>query len=489
MADSTPRTLVQLWLRCRERGDTVLLTDDHQAATARECVSSSVSFARALLNSGCHRGDAVLLQVGNGADFLVGFFGSLLAGCTVVLLDRETDVSERALPLPGTRCVGTLRSHENNLVRWYPAGLSGSVSLADVVRPYSELSSENNDAEYPAPMPGRECLPEDVAVVLCTSGTSGLRQLRGIVKTHENLMEEVRNLHTLLGGTPRHVLSMLPWSYIYGLLHHLLLPVYSEGSIHYVSRYTPSELPALIARHDINLFVAVPAIYRVLVQLTAVTPCPSLEWAVTSGAPLDESTAVMIKTHLGWPLVEIYGSTETGGICVNTNKSDNPYSVGVPMPGIELSIGESQTESGRVKVRGKTVSNRAFTGGMAEDLLDVDGWYDTADMGALDGLGELQLQGRTSRFIKVSGKRISLDDIEARLLVHEHIVDVAARLISDRLHGEVAAVDVVLAASTGLEAGDINTWCRTHLPSHYRPRLIRVVDSIPRLRLSKSVNG
>jgi malonyl-CoA/methylmalonyl-CoA synthetase len=210
-----------------------------------------------------------------------------------------------------------------------------------------------------------------------------------------------------------------------------------------------------------------------------------LSWAVSSGAPLDATTAHKIDERLGWRLVEFYGSTESGGISFNPDKLNHSGSVGHQMPHIEVKGLSGAEQAGVLEVRGPTVSDWAYEGGGRIRLTGQAGWYPTNDAGYIDGDGRLYLLGRTVRLIKVAGKRVSLDSIEAALLSMPGVMDAAVSARVDRIHGEVPVAEVVPTPDSGLSLEALLQECQRRLPPHKRPREIRLRERIQRRRISK----
>ena len=463
-------TLVDLLASFPHHRDKRLVWTPDESLSYAEAYDAALALAGHLRGLGLGRGDEVLITLHNGSAFPIALLGVAAAGCTAILADRESGGQVLA-GAGGTTPTARIHDHagEARLELNGPAGYSSALhQLLKVPARASDL-----------PLPSGA----DTAAILYTSGSSGA--VRGVAKTHANLMVEIADLADILASPGDRFLSVLPWSYIYGLLHHLLLPMYVGGVAYHLRSYTPYDLVETVVRHEIDLFVGVPALYRVISALSLPVRGTGLSWAVSSGAPLEGATAAKIGARLGWPLVEFYGSTESGGISFNPDKLTHGDSVGHPMPHIEVRGLTRGQQPGVLEVRGPTVSEWACEGARRIHLTDGDGWYATNDTGHIDGDGRLHLLGRTGRLIKVAGKRVSLDSIEAALLAIPGVMDAAVSARLDRVHGEVAIADVVPAPGSGLSLERLMGDCQRRLPPHQRPREVRLCDGIQRRRNSK----
>ncbi len=459
------------------RGDQVLYHSTTEQLTCLELHNCSVSFARELINAGIKPGSPIEIQLENSVAFIVALFGVSLSGCIAILNDTSVDLTSiggklsysPAAVVKKNGKVVELVFTDHGIVDLNVDKLIAQKWCGDLKQLESVFPSRKED---------------DVAVVLWTSGSSG-RQ-RGIAKTHKNLLTEISELARILDAPLKRYFSVLPWTYIYGLLHHLLLPIYSRGTMFFLRRYTPLQVIEFISVKEIDVFVAVPALYRILANLGVTDLQFKLEWAVSSGATLESSTVAMLADKHGWKIAEFYGSTETGGIGYNTDKNNTKNSVGFPMSTIEIKIDCVDGGMGTIKVKGPTVSMHTYDSNSVECLVDSDGWYDTKDVGFVDDAGKLVLSGRLSRFIKVSGRRVSLDSIEDALRGVPGVLDASVTGYSDRLRGEAAGADVVLERGSKLTLDALHQYCKKNMPIHGRPRKIRLKDSISRERNRKS---
>ncbi|MES2162330.1 MAG: AMP-binding protein [Pseudomonadota bacterium] len=257
--------------------------------------------------------------------------------------------------------------------------------------------AESDDASTAVPMGG--ALSTDLpALVVFTSGSTGAAQ--AIPKKLSQLASEVETLEVLFGaaGGDAAVLATVSHQHIYGLLFKVLWPLSAGRAIHALSISYPEELVAGIAAGPC-LLVASPAHLKRLPEHLDWRGAARMVRAVfSSGGPLAAETALAAGGQLGKVPVEVYGSSETGGVAWRQRSgiTDDAWQ---PFPTV------------------------AWRLGAADDTLEVrsphladDNWLALADRAARVGQQRFLLLGRSDRIVKIEEKRISLSAMEAALL-------------------------------------------------------------------------
>ncbi|HEY8427301.1 MAG TPA: AMP-binding protein [Sandaracinaceae bacterium] len=288
-----------------------------------------------------------------------------------------------------------------------------------------------------------------------TSGSTG--QHVACAKTAGQLLGEAQVLVSTfrLAGAPR-VLAMVPPYHIYGLLFGVLVPLASGGSLY---RHTPLHAPevAAVLASGVDVLVTVPAHLRALTL--APEEQPRVPRVFSSGAPLSPEVARAAKARFGWTITEVFGSSETGGIGWRDTGGVGPWT---PLPGVEVSAAEDET----IRVRSPFVSPR------------LDGPYAGADRVRVERDGRFSHLGRADGVLKIGGVRVSLAEVERRLLSVEGVRDAAVLAVQvggARGHEVWAAV-----VAPGLGAGDVRARLREWLAPVAIPRRIKMVDALPR---------
>jgi 3-hydroxymyristoyl/3-hydroxydecanoyl-(acyl carrier protein) dehydratase len=295
-------------------------------------------------------------------------------------------------------------------------------------------------------------------IFLQTGGSTG--EPRMWPKSARNLLDEVAmHARALQVDADDYIVATAPPHHIYGLLFSVLLPLCSGATVERVSPFFPQEIAERIARAQATILVATPVHLR---ALASVLSAPHrLRLVLSSSAPLAAADAAAFHARTGlWPL-EVYGSTETGGVAVR--RQDVPECPWAPLPGV-LCRGEGDV----LAVRSSYVSAGVET--------EADGFFRTADLANLRPDGRIELLGRSDGVVKVGGRRVSLPEIEKAILALEGVED-AVVLARPSPSGRGQEIVAVVASSRS--ADEIGRELRERLPSPAWPRRLRCVAAIP----------
>ena len=267
---------------------------------------------------------------------------------------------------------------------------------------------------------GAALLPERLDLTLFSSGSTG--EPKAIPKAWPQLEAELRVQMALWGErlADTRVLASVSHQHIYGLLFRILLPLalglpFDRRSIDYPEQLALQTAPWCL--------IASPAF---LSRLDPAIPAAGCRLIVSSGGPLQPGDAQQAKLLLGQLPVEIFGSSETGGIgWRQRHQVQTPWTT---LPGVEVRVGPDQCLL------------------LRSPFLPTAEWLDCADRILMTGAG-FELLGRQDRVIKLEEKRISLDEVEARL---QALVEVESAAVLPLLQGQRQILGAVLVLS---EAG------------------------------------
>ncbi|WP_193048254.1 class I adenylate-forming enzyme family protein [Mycolicibacterium baixiangningiae] len=354
---------------------------------------------------------------------------------------------------------------------WSPTEVAHAADLLDLRhiltdtpletgRPTSPLADLAGAFDSPgAETPGTDTDIDDVALVLFTSGTSGLPKAvelsrRSLIANQQNILTRNGRLPDLLGAdSPQAVsLASTPMFHIGGLsslLTHFLTGgriVLAEG------RFDAGQVMSLIERERVQIWGAVPTMaVRVLEHPEFGTrDLTSLRSWPLGGAPVSPELLDRIRTKLPnlreRGLSNTWGMTEAGGFLTVADSRDlraRPGTVGRPYPVVEVQIDRPDDDGvGEVLVRSPTVMLR-YVGGGADDTVDTDGWLHTGDLGHLDDDGYLYIDGRSKDIVIRGGENIACPHVEAALAGHPAVVEAAALGLAHPDLGEELAAVVV----------------------------------------------
>lgn len=334
----------------------------------------------------------------------------------------------------------------------------------------------------PAVTPDRKTFPppadHEHAVFLLTSGTSGFPKI--VPRTHRNLAAGARNVDAALEGVGRkRFISVVPFHHANGFANCMLLPLLAGGTVFVVGRFLPRDLVEAIGRHDAQVLIGSPFIFKSMIDpAERGDDLSSLEVCLSSGAPIDAGVVSTWLDRFGIRVRQLYGSSETGTISIETkDAAADRLTAGLPVPSVEVRIDSAsgicrdRETAGELLVR----SPAAMSGYLCEagnGNQQVDGFFKTGDIGTFDADGNIVLLGRTKRLINLQG--VKVDPVEIEDLIRE-LPEVADCLVTsfDRgPGGEVIHARISVREGCSLSRREIVAHCRAHLAEHKIPRII-----------------
>jgi fatty acid CoA ligase FadD36 len=330
--------------------------------------------------------------------------------------------------------------------------------------------------------------PEATALIMYTSGTTGAP--KGVVVSRQAIAADIDALAQAWQWTPDDTLVHgLPLFHVHGLVLGLL------GSLRIGNRFlhTGKPTPAAYAAAQGSLYFGVPTVWsRVAGDLDAALALSSARLLVSGSAPLPMPVFARLAELTGHEPVERYGTTESL-ITLSTlaDGERRPGWVGLPLAGVQSRlVGEDGAPVphngetiGRLQLRSPTMFDGYLNRPDATaDAFDADGWYRTGDVAVIDDGGMHRIVGRESvDLIKSGGYRIGAGEVEAALLGHPGVAEVAVVGVPDDDLGQRIVAFVVGDADP--EA--LIVFVAEQLSVHKRPREVRVVDSLPRNAMGK----
>jgi malonyl-CoA/methylmalonyl-CoA synthetase len=445
---------------------TVLLDPAGVSTRADELEAATRRIAGRLLSAGLERGDRMLFSAETSLELVIAHVAALRAGVVVVPMNTAYREREVAHIVGDCRPKAALVDDQDR-ARWI-----GQAADTIVLGPEVELPD--------APPPELDdTRPGEPALIGYTSGTTGAP--KGAVLTHANLLagcESVR-LAWRWAEADRLVLA-LPLFHIHGLgvgLHGTLL---AGGSAILLPRFSVDGVLDAARDHDATLFFGVPTMYHRLAASSRVGGLARLRLCVSGSAALPAGLHAVLAERGGQQVLERYGMTETLMNISNPYEGERrPGSVGLPLPGVELRLDE-----GEILVRGPNV----FAGywGRPDATAEgfVDGWFRTGDLAELDEDGYVRILGRSKELIISGGLNVYPREVEDVLLSHPGVEEVAVVGTPSEEWGETVTA-VVVPSGGALEERELLEFAAERLASFKRPRLVRVVESLPRNALGK----
>ena len=342
-------------------------------------------------------------------------------------------------------------------------------------------------ASVPTTRPRVRQTPDDRAVVMFTSGSSGTP--KGVVLTHRNLLANVAQITGRVGfGRADRVLNTLPMFHAFGLTGGFLLPITSGVPAYlYPSPLHYAAIPQVAYGWNATVLFGTNTFLRGYARRAQATAFRSVRLVVAGAERVQPGVREIWMERFGLRIIEGYGATECAPVlAVNTPVSNRSGTVGRLLPGMSMRLApvDGLPDAGRLSVSGPNV----MAGYLLADQPGVlqpppDGWYDTGDIVSVDAAGHLAIVGRASRIAKPGGEMVSLAAVE----------DLAAGLWPEALSVAVAVPDarkgeriVMLTEQIGATRRALQLHARSVGAAELMlPAELRVVERVPLLGSGK----
>jgi long-chain acyl-CoA synthetase len=344
-----------------------------------------------------------------------------------------------------------------------------------------------------------EILPDDIAFLQYTGGTTGVA--KGAVLLHRNIAANVAQTWAWLDWylAPRgpHVMvTALPLYHIFALTACCMIVIRSGGCCLLIAN--PRDLKGFIAilrKTRFTLFSGVNTLYAALADHRDIRDVDfsHLQLCIAGGMATQEVVAKDWKALTGKPIVEGYGLSETSPI-VTVNRPDIAEfsgGIGYPQPSTEISIrttGDAVAplgERGELWVRGPQVMP-GYWGRPDETAraMTPDGWFKTGDIAIMDAGGMVRIVDRLKDMILVSGFNVYPNEVEAALIAHPKVREVAVIGVPFAHSGE-APMAFVVPRDKSLTAEELRHFAHERLTGYKIPRFYEFRDSLPKTNVGK----
>ncbi len=331
---------------------------------------------------------------------------------------------------------------------------------------------------------------EHVMVLPYSSGTTGLP--KGVMLTHRNLVANVCQMEHVLRYDENDVgLAALPFFHIYGM-QVLMNGLLANGvTVVTMPRFGLDAALTLVESWRITRFFAVPPMVLALAKSPLVEnyDLSSLKQVFSGAAPLGADLAEEAANRVGCEIVQGYGMTELSPVTHATAEGNyRPGTSGTAVSNTECRIvdpetGEDQDVGGRGElwVRGPMVMKGYLNNPEATaETIDADGWLHTGDVAVLDEAGHYSIVDRIKELIKYKGFQVPPAELEAVVITHPAIIDVAVIGVEDVEAGEIPKAFVVCAPTATVTLEEVQALVGEHLVSYKQIRLLEVIDAVPK---------
>jgi len=337
--------------------------------------------------------------------------------------------------------------------------------------------------------------PDDVALILHTSGTTG--RPKRVPLRHRNLAVSAENIAQTYQLTANDVaMTVMPLFHVHGLLASTLATLLTGGTMVVPEKFNPLSFWRTVRECRATWYSAVPTMHRLLLARAGdqrPMGAEHLRFIRSASAPLSFHTMEKLEHVFGAPVLEAYGMTEA-----SHQIASNPLPPGVRRAqsvglgtGVKISIMDTHGHhshlgtghAGEVVIQGPSIIDGYESNPEANATSFVDGWFRTGDQGIIDPDGYLRLLARLKELINRGGEKIAPMEIGQVLLKHPAVAEAVCFGVPHPTWGEEVTAAVVLRAPVPVP--ELLSFCRDHLADFKCPKKIHVVDAIPRTATGK----
>ena len=457
---------------------------------------------------GVTHGDRVLLALPNCPEFLLTYWAALRLGAVVAPVNTRLRADELQYVLKNcdAKVVAVHAQNEATVTAALAAaGLQPRMLRVGQWEGSPEPEGRGREtaptcdfalaAAYDTPRTTADIVPDDLAVILHTSGTTGVP--KGAMMRHSDLLFNVMN--AILAHSFRHEdVNLLAIPVFAPTCAYSLLATcaYLGSSVVIAPRPQTTELLDLIEQNRCTTFIGVPTMFHMLTldSRLATADLSSLRLIAYSGAPMPARTIRLLRER--FPAVSLhnfFGLTETISIThvlPSADAATRADSIGKLLPEVYAKVVDDQGgelpagEIGELCLRRDNIIpgywNRP---GLLDESLKGE-WFHTGDYAKVDEEGYFYVQGRKKEMIIVAGQNVYAHEVEKVILQHDcvreaAVIGVPATGVRAAL-GELVKAVVVCQPDAELRDLDIKRHCAAVLPSYKVPQIVEFRDELPK---------
>jgi long-chain acyl-CoA synthetase len=461
--------------------------------------------ANALIQNGIRKGDTVALSCQNVPSFPMVYYGILKTGAVVLPLNVLLKPREIAYHLRDANAKAYFCQEGSPEL---PIGEMGFTAFQEVESCQHFFLMTNNPTA-PSPITGVQTLstllrdqpaafetvmtnPDDTAIILYTSGTTG--RPKGAELTHSNMLMNARLSDNMYPKADHDVqLIALPLFHSFGQTIQMNAGIYNRATLVLLSRFSPDAAFRLMEREQVTFFAGVPTMYWALLnypgaeQYDVQNIARNLRICISGGAAMPVEVMRAFEEKFDVTILEGYGLSETSP-AATFNRLDRPRkpgSVGLPLWGVWLRLVDwhdqdvGTNEPGEILFRGHNVMKGYYNHPEATAQAMRNGWFHTGDIGRLDEDGYLYIVDRVKDMIIRGGFNVYPREIEEVLMTHPAVSLAAVVGQPHERHGEEVKAFVLLKEGAQVTEDELIAWSKENMADYKYPRLIEFRQTLP----------
>ena len=340
------------------------------------------------------------------------------------------------------------------------------------------------------PSADAQATPDDVALVLHTSGTTSRPKI--VPLTQRNVCASARNVRESLALTAEdRNLSIMPLFHIHGLIASLLAPLSAGGEVCCTPGFNALKFFSWMAEVRPTWYTAVPTMHQAILARASknaeVIAENRLRFIRSSSSALPPTVIVELERVFGAPVVEAYGMTEAAHQMASNPlppRARKPGTVG-PNAGPEIRVVDEAGNTvpagatGEIVIRGENVMREYENNPTANAGAFIDGWFRTGDQGTMDDDGYVAITGRLKEIINRGGEKISPREVDEIIMEHPAVHQCVTFGVPHAMLGEDVAAAIVLKEGAQVDDKELRQFAAVRLADFKVPKNILILKEIP----------
>ena len=461
--------------------------------------------AAGLRERGIETGDRVALAATNRLEWIVSWLAITRLGAIVVTLNvayREREFVHM-LTQSGAKILLCLERDAGFEFRPFIESIRPRIQavlnvlfIGDAPREAGDPAGAPDDwatLRASAPLPEIAAESEQPAMILYTSGTTGLP--KGAVLTHRSLLSSARAQAEHVDFSSADVaLGQMPLTHVGGTTCTVLTAMICGGQVALIPKFSPTVAVDAISELGLTVLIGVPTMYALTMTHPrfAEIDTSQVRVCIIGGSNVEPALGKRVIAAFGNArLANIYGLSETSGGCIMSARGEElealTTTLGVPIRDFEVRIDPSGDGTaaepgvdGELLVRGGCVAAGYWQNPEATaSTFPSDGWLRTGDMALVRDDGRVVLRGRKKEMYVRGGYNVYPAEIENVIAQDPSVAGCAVVGVPDRLHGEVGVAFVVPSGPGGVTPEAILARCREQLAAYKLPSRVEIVEELP----------
>lgn len=465
----------------------------------KELSEEILEFQKKLAELGIETGDAVSIALPNSYEFIVSFLAASWQRAIAAPLNPAYKQDEFEFYIDDLSSALALVP-KGSFEKEGPAVRAARKYNAAIAECYVDNGKVVLDVREQGKLADRgsqkvlQAQPEDVALVLHTSGTTG--RPKAVPLSHRNLTRTMKNIQATYELTSQdRTMLVMPLFHVHGLLAAFLAPLASEGSCVVPQGFSARQFWIDFTTHKANWYTAVPTMHQILLKNPLPNPMPKIRFIRSCSSPLSPKTFHELETALQAPVVEAYAMTEAAHqMCSNElphRGQRKPGSVGIGQ-GVEVKILDNegtevpQGSEAEICIRGENVTKGYLNNPKANaESFHESGFFRTGDQGKKDTDGYVILTGRIKELINRGGEKISPIELDNVITSNPSISEAVSFAIPSELYGQEVGVAVVLKDGKTLSDQEIKDFVASKTAKFKVPTRVWLLKEIPKTATGK----